>query len=179
MRSVEKTVYRFDELDEDAKRKCKEDHASVWGYSWGDDAFESLKALAAHFGGKLTNWEIDYFSCSHSSCEFRMPEMTKKEIAAKLKELGSYNRRTLRGNGDCKLTGVCFGEDAIDGFRIAFRREGITDLGELMDCAFDSWLKSVQADCEYQYSDEAFSETCEANSWEFNEDGSFYRGARA
>lgn len=175
-RKIEKTLYQFSELSPEAKDAARYDHAANLGYSWNDEAFESLKALAEFFGGRVYNWEIDYFNCSHSSARFDMPEMTKREIAAKLKELGTYNRRTMRGDGECKLTGVCFDEDAIDGFRIAFKRGGVSDLGELMQAAFDSWLKAVQADCEWQYSDEQLSETSDANDWWYDEDGVFVPG---
>lgn len=40
-----------------------------------------------------------------------------------------------------------------------------------------TWLRACHADCEYLYSDEAFSELCEVNGWEFEEDGSFFRHA--
>ena len=174
MRTIQATIYKCDELSDKAKEKAKSDQAALLGYSWSDDAFESLKALAKHFGGKLKDWEIDYFGGCYSSCSFSMPEMSPKDIKAKLKELGTYNKRTGRGNGDCKLTGICFDEDAIDGFRLAFRA-GERDLEKLKEAAFDSWLKAVQSDCEYQYGDEAFSENCEANGYEFDEDGEFVR----
>jgi hypothetical protein len=173
MRTIQTAILKFEELSDEAKQKAKYDYAADCGYSWGDEAFESLKALAAHFDGKLKDWSIDYFG-GPSHCSFDMPEMSPKDIRAKLKELGTYNKQTGRGNGDCKLTGVCFDEDCIDGFRLAFRA-GERDLTELMDAAFDSWLKTVQADCEYQYSDEAFQEHCEANGYEFEEDGTFAR----
>src|ERR1035441_3759132 len=35
-----------------------------------------------------------------------------------------------------------------------------------------TWLEAAQADCRGQYEDEQFSEHCEANSYEFYEDGS-------
>lgn len=175
MREVAVKIFTFPELSETAKQKAKQDHAAACGYNWADEALESLKALAKHFGGRLSRYEIDYFNCSHSSARFDMPEMEADEIRELLAELGTYNPDTLKGNGDCKLTGVCFDEDAIDGFRAAFMRDGETDLDKLMAAAFYSWLGSVQSDCEYQFSDEAFAENCEANGYEFTEGGELYR----
>lgn len=130
----------------------------------------SLNTLAYHFGGVVSDYSIDWFGGSHSYAKFRMPELDKAEIAARLAELGSYNPETLKGDGECKLTGFCADDDAIDGFRIAFA-EGEADLEKLMQAAFDSWLKAAQADCEDQYSDEQFGETCDANEYEFYENG--------
>ena len=73
-------------------------------------------------------------------------------------------------HGDCKLTGYCADEDAIDGFRITFRT-GETDLETLMNAAFETWLKAAQSDARYQFSTEGYAEHCEANRYEFYENG--------
>ena len=170
MRHAQVKVYKFSELSADAKERAKSDHAAALGYAWDDEAIDSLKALAVHFGGKVSDYEIDFWQTRPSHASFDMPELDEADIRAKLAELGSYDQKTLKGHGDCKLTGYCADEDAIDGFRAAFRK-GESDLTALMDEAFDSWLKAAQADCEYQYSDEAFAEHCEANNYEFDESG--------
>lgn len=170
MRSKQITVYKFDELSDDAKGRAKEAYARDEGYAWAAEALDSLKALAKHFGGRLTDYSIDYFSCGQSSAEFDMPELSARETKLLLGKLGTYNKRTGRGDGECKLTGYCADENAIDGFRLAWRA-GERDLNELMQAAFDSWLKAAQADCDWQYSDEAFAEHCEANGYEFYDNG--------
>ena len=170
MRTIETTVYKFSELSAKAKQRAKDDSAEVWGYSSAEEAIESLKKLAEHFDGKLKDYAIDFFACSHSSATWDMPEMTRTEIKRRLATLGGYNRHTGRGDGDCVLTGVCWDEDAIDGFRAAFR-EGARSLSVLMGTAFAHWLKAVQADCEDQFTDETFGELCEANDYEFFENG--------
>lgn len=88
--------------------------------------------------------------------------------------LGTYNKRTGKGHGECKLTGFCADECAIDGFRIAWRK-GERDLTKLMEAAYDTWIKAAHADCEDQFSDEQFSENCEANGYEFYEDNHGHR----
>jgi hypothetical protein len=171
-KTVEITAYRFPELSSRAKERVKAEHANVWGYSWSNEAMESLKALAKHFGGEMTDWSVDYFG-GPSSVTFRMPECDDDALVlgAKIMELGSFNPDTLKGHGDCKLTGVCFDEDAIDGMRRAFVVDGERDLDKLMQAAFRTWIKSVHSDCEYQYSDEAFGETCDANEYWFDASG--------
>jgi hypothetical protein len=176
MRTETITIYRFAELSEKARQRAKDEYAELFGYERADEALDSMRALARHFDGRVTDWEIDFFRGSHSSMKFSMPDdepMTKAEIRRRLKELGSYNRKTGRGDGECKLTGVCWDEDAIDGFRLAFR-QGETDLDKLMQAAFESWLKACHADCEDFYSDETFGEFCEGNEYEFYEDGRFH-----
>ena len=171
MKTVEVKVYEFKELGEQAKEKAKQDHAALWGYAWQDEALASLKAMAEAFGAKLRNYEVDFFNSSHSGAKFDAPNLSRREIKKILSGLGSYDPKTLQGHGDCKLTGFCMDEDALDGFRRAFEG-GESDLDTLLQAGFDSWLKSAQADCKSQYEDEQFAEHCEANGYEFNEDGS-------
>lgn len=60
MRTKEIKVYRFSELNDEAKEHAKQEHASACGYSWSAEALDSLKALARHFGGELSDWSIDW-----------------------------------------------------------------------------------------------------------------------
>lgn len=181
MRTKTYNVYSFAGLSPAAKDRAKQQHADLFGFNWSEEYLESLKALAEHFGGKLKDWQIDWFNSSYSSASFDMPDSdlaslgedfaeTEASIAVKLAELGSYDPVTLKGHGDCKLTGFCGDESAIDGFRTAWYA-GERSLSELMQAAFREWLKDAQADCESQYSDEVFAETCEANDYQFTEDG--------
>jgi hypothetical protein len=165
-------LYEFDELSETAKERAKQEHAEIFSYAWGKDALESLKKLAEHFEGKLTDYEIDWFNSSYSSAKFDMPDwMSLEEFNTKLKSLGSYNKETLKGDGDCVLTGYCADEDAIDGLRLAHKENPTADLNNLMQSAFKSWLKACQDDCKSQYSDDEFSEMCEANGYTFTING--------
>lgn len=176
MRTKTVNIYKFSELSEKAKQRVKDEFAANDGYVLSDEAMASINALAEAFGGKMCDYQIDWFGGSYSSAKFKMPcDWSKADIRKKLMELGTYNKRTLKGHGECKLTGYCMDENAIDGFRIAFVRKKVTDLEELMDAAFDSWLKAAQADCEDYYSDEQFSEMCNANEYEFYEDGRIAR----
>jgi hypothetical protein len=170
MRTYEAKAYTFDELSDQAKDAAKQDYFSGAGYSWSEDALASLKAFAEAFDAKLSDYQIDWFNCTYSSAEFSAPEMSRREVGRRLRALGTYDKKTLRGHGECKLTGYCSDEDALDGMRKAYFA-GESDLGELLQEGFWSWLKAAQADAEYQYSDEAFLESCKANDYEFDESG--------
>lgn len=175
MRTARINVCKFSELNAKSKEHAKYKYASEEGYQWSTEAMASITALANHFDGSIKDWSVDFFESSYSSMSFNMPDdMSKKEIRERLKGLGTYNRTTLTGNGDCKLTGMALDEDAIDGFRIAFIRGKETDLEKLMQAAFKTWLKACQDDCAYQYTDEAFGEHCDANEYEFTEDGEMF-----
>lgn len=187
--TVTRNIYKYSELSDDAKETARQNYAANHGYLHADEAFASMNALAEHFNGRIKNYEVDFFECSHSSMTFDMPDFdyltefendAETEIKERLDTLGEYNPETLKGHGECKLTGVCHDEDAIDGFRKAWH-DGERDLEKLMQAAFRNWLKVCQSDCAYFYGndpeagDEDFAEHCDANNYEFYEDGSFYR----
>lgn len=172
-------VYPFSELADAAKERATEQARVNMGYSWEREAWASMEALAAHFGAKIEDYSFDYFDgCGPSRLGFQFTDgegveaLKPAEILRRLKKLGTYNKRTGRGNGDCVLTGYCQDESAIDGFRLAWRA-GERDLSKLLRAAFRSWLKECQSDAEYQYG-EGFAETSDANGWKYTEDGKLW-----
>jgi hypothetical protein len=171
MKTIEIKVYQFNELSPDAKEKARQWwRDSETEYVWASDALKSLSALAEHFNGRLSDYNIAWDNSSYSDATFAMPEMSAVEIKTRMAKLGDYNKRTGRGHGDCKLTGYCADEDAIDGFRKAFK-EGERDLEKLMQSAFKTWLKAAQADVEFQNADEQVDATIEANEYTFTAEG--------
>ena len=100
-------------------------------------------------------------------------------------------------DGTCPWTGYCLDCDAIDPLayfafgvewsdtekkRVAGNRklsiDNATTIEDLLrDCA-DSLFRSLQRDCEYNESMEAFAERCAANDYEFTEDGELWTGAK-
>lgn len=176
-RKIEKTVYQFSELADEAKEHAKNEYMAAVGASWTDEWFDSLKAVVEHFGGTLEDWSIDWNDAITANVTISAPEMTAGEFRAKLDDCGSYNPETLKGNGDCKLTGYCGDENVIDGIRQSFYAdpqpaddEDIDVESILMD-GFYSWREAVAADVADQFSDDGFSEHCDANGYEFYENG--------
>jgi hypothetical protein len=174
MKTITKTetVYEFNELSDAAKDRARE--LLCREYSWADEAMESIEAFAQHFNCYVSDSTIYFDGSMPSSCEFSHANCTRildtEEIWRRLKELGSFDPKTLMGSGDCKLTGYCMDESAIDGFRKAWF-SGERDLNELLQAGFESWIQAVQADYEYQRSDEQIAQHCEANEYFFTEEG--------
>lgn len=178
MRQITVNIYRYKELSDKAKEQARLYYGSLEGYIHANEAFASIEALAKHFGGEMCDFNVDFFDCSYSWMHFAMPhEYEPGELLRLVKKLGKYNPETLRGVGECVLTGWRWDEDAIDGLRKAFM-EGERDIQKLMQAAFKTWVKSCQDDCDHFYSDidGDFADHCEANGFEFTEDGKFYYG---
>jgi hypothetical protein len=178
MREVTRTVrvYKFGDLPEVVRERVKQNYMAYFGYARSADALASIKALAGHFDSKVSDWDIDWGGGSHSSVKFDTPDhWTEDSLRGAVAELGAADPVTGRGVGDCVLTGYFLDEDAIDGLRRAYLG-GERDVGKLLQAAFRSWLDACQADFDDFYSDETFGEHCDANGWEFTEDGEMYLG---
>ena len=172
MKKIEILLYSFSELSQEAKEYALNKWNENNDYHFGDEALESLKKFAEHFNAELRDWSIDYLEGYRSHVKFVLPEPepTEKELKEMIKSMGSYNKKTLRGLGDCKFTGVCFDENCADGAREAFVK-GERNLLELLFAGYGEWHRAVTGDVEYQMSEEAFAETCEANEYTFEENG--------
>lgn len=171
MRTIKVKVYKFDELSDDAKQRAMDKYCYTDTYAWGDDAMNSLKKFLEHFDCDLKDWQIDFMEPHRNDIRIVYPELEEDEIHERIEALGKYNPETLKGTGECKLTGYCEDESLADGIRIAWHR-GERDLQELIECGIAEWEKSVKSDCEYQFSQEAYAEFCDINGYEFTEDGS-------
>lgn len=162
------TLYKFHELNGASKERAKMDFKE--GHNFGHEELASIKALAKHFSGYIADYSISWDAGNYSSMTFSMPGLSRPEIRRRLAKLGKFCRQTKKGYGDCKLTGYCTDENAIDGLRLAFLA-GESDLDKLMQAAFRSWLEAGQDDYAAQYEDENFAEMCEASGYEFKGNG--------
>jgi len=180
MKTIEVNLYEFHELSAEAKAKAVEKNAETAKYSWYRDAMKSLNKFTEHFGADLSRYEIDFYGGSPSYARFDVSDyaeyQTKEtELKQMIQGMGSYNKKTLKGKGDCKFTGFCMDEDATDGARRAYFK-GERSIKELLNAGFNTWLKAAQADYRHQISAEGFAEDCEANGWTFEADGTMNNG---
>lgn len=142
MRTICKNVYTIDEHPE--KEKCFN-----WiRENWYDLNQHSVEEVAQSI--KALSKEIGgTFEYSISALPDRGEYITFNDY-----EEDTLNRLNA---DDCPLTGVCWDIDLIIGLR-----EGNPS----------KVLHSLHADTEYLYSNEGLTELCEANQYEFYEDGS-------
>jgi hypothetical protein len=160
MKEYTAKAYRFSELSEKAQQnvihRWQED-----GYHLADEAINTLKKMAEAFGGKLTNWSIDFFGGDYSETEFDMPDYEREEIGAVFDKLDI---------GSCPLTGYFFDIDALEAAKKAFD-EDVYSLTEIMQIGADALIKSAQEDCEASFSVEVMSDNCDANDYWFDDTG--------
>jgi hypothetical protein len=111
-------------------------------YFWANEAIESLRAFASEIDISLSDYEIDWSnSCSRSY----------------VKWIGTPHSRFIKQD----LTGV-------------FSDHGLTSTWNKtrdVDECINAWLKDCWADYEHQQSEEYVLEHCNANHYEFTEEG--------
>jgi len=168
-------LYDFDSLSKEAKETALNwfrDSEMEDGFAWDDEALKSLKAFVEYFGATLRNYSIDFSNSSYSSVDVdEIPKLTAIEQWKLVKKLGDYDKKTLRGTGECLLTGVCFDENLIDGARIFIHDNPNCTTKELIMAGYNSWLKACQEDYEHQLTDEALIESIDANDYYFDAEG--------
>ena len=144
MRIIETKVYTINEHPD--KEKCFEWIRNNWWTTLNQHSVDEVQESIKALSARIGG-TFDYaISQSPDQGEFIYFEDYDKE------ELFSLNA------DDCPLTGVYWDIDLINGLK-----EG--DAERVLD--------SLHADTEYHYSNEGLQEFCEANEYEFDEDGTF------
>lgn len=194
-----KTVYKFDELSDEAKEKAIEDYrVDGLNYEWWDYIFEDAKRMGALMGIQVDNIYFSGFSsqgdgaCFEGSYEYVKGSVkaiadetggTDKDLIAITKGLQAEQRRNFYGlSASVKQRGhysheFCTVIDVADNRENAPWQvsdgveEAIKDL--LRD--FMRWIyRNLEREFDYLNSDEAITETIEVNEYEFLENGRMY-----
>lgn len=144
MRTIETRIYKINEHPN--KEKCFEWIRNNWHDLNEHSVHEIIESIKS-----LSEKIGGTFNYSISQVPDRGEHITFKDYDHE--ELSKLNAC------DCPLTGVCWDIDLIDGLK-----EGNTS----------KVLDSLHLDTEYTYSDEGLQDFCEANEYEFTEDGEIY-----
>lgn len=177
-------------------------HYSSWDYDFSLDTSRIDDDVLELKGNRARSWfwnnhpnillspTVRYFTRDRNGKRIEAVGIDSKKFVSKVSTTRVYD-------GTCPWTGWCFDCDAID--PIAYfcfgvewsekERKRVPSCRKLAidnDNTVDSLLReglcslfySLKKDCEYQESMEAFKETCEANDYEFTEDGKMWFRAR-
>ena len=197
MRTITKTynIFLLGELPTAARETAYSEWLSTFEYSWSSDNRNTLDAFERIFNIKVTNWSYD--ACEYSYRFTSQYSAEEEELSGirLLKYLVNnywhtlFKPRTyyLKGNfkkqrksrvltdSSCVLTGYCADEDILKPiYHFLNSPDTDTTLYDLMDKCLDSFFKSCRDDMKYQCSEECFEESCEANRYEFLENGKMY-----
>lgn len=187
MRTVEKIVYKFGELSEQAKEVARNYFYAHWSYPWAEENREALQDFADRFGVHVRNWSYDEHS-SYVDFDIRRnyPEHTGIRLykwimynmfdhlysPAYLNHVGGKARYSkVKKQRRCP-TGYCMSEAMQDPIHEFLQKPDSSSTMEslIKDC-IDKWCDCAKKDVEYYYSDESITEALDANEIEFYEDG--------
>ena len=179
MKTIEVNTYTAQELKEHnpeafekAFERYKESQYS-FGLNWGDEMFESLKALVELGGYKLKDYSLGDSSCrgNHITISERdCDDLSGRRAFAWLENNILAKLRDKNGELDAgKLTGYCFDHNLVEHLQ-----ESIKDgnsVKESLESLVDPYVKQVDAEWEDQLSEERFIDESDANEIQFLEDG--------
>jgi hypothetical protein len=141
MRTIEITIYSFDELTEKAKQKALNKYQCETEYFWEHEAFDSLEAFFKAIGVKITNFCIDWSNPNQSFVKYE----------------GTPTGKFIPSD----LTGVCFDYPLTSTWNKTRDVES-SILALLNDC---------KGHYEHILSEEYFIEHCDANDIYFDQQG--------
>lgn len=158
MKTIQVTVYPFNELDEAAKERARDWWRAGLDYPWFDDAMASVRAFVEHFGARVNDWSIgergrDYIKTDISKDHFR-------------------GRRLKDFSPDHMPTGYCLDCDLWGTFYKEWKRT--TDPLYAFEQALEAALCAIASDVEYQYTDECVDENLTINDYQFTKDGRIF-----
>lgn len=161
MRLATYPVYTFAELSEEAKEKARAWRRDGLEYAWWDESLESIKAFAAEFGVKVTDYSVSTWGHSYVNTDA---------------EPSSFRGRNLKNIPDREtfLTGYCLDTTLMYTFHDAIKQHKGDLYAAFLD-AIDEAARDIERDMEYQESDEAIDESITINEYEFYEDGKLAR----
>jgi len=163
MRTIETTLYRFEELTDEAKERAIE---CARRRGWGDadhiagEFQDTLKGACKALG--LTDVGRSHTRLAWSDSD-----------VAELRGIRAW--KWLVNNLDldksCPFTGVCYDESFLDPLREFMRKPDSSTLEEIIRWCGDSLEQAYESECEHLASDEAIADAVTANECEFLETG--------
>lgn len=157
MRTIEQTIFNYSELEDSAKERAREWFSSG-GYTWIDEGLDSVRAFCAHYGVKITDYDLSPYS--YSSIDTNVENCHVRGVTLK----------QVEKEKDLMPTGYCLDCDLFITMFESMRDNGGNALQAFKD-AIEAGKKAIIAEMEYQDSDEYITEMMEANNYELDESG--------
>lgn len=193
MRTIETTIYRFDELSESAKEKARDwwRAGSCGDNFWSEYVIEDAKECAAILGITIENIYWSGFCSQGDGASFTGDYRYKKDavksiashtgndetlvtIAKRLQELQRINFYQLRAT--ITQSGHYVHSNTMRAELWRYDDKPVSEDAEddLLDCMrdFANWIyRNLENEWNYQNSNECVDETIRANEYEFTEEG--------
>jgi len=185
MRTIETTVYKFDELNENAKQKALQQFYDLnVSHDWWDYTYDDAKNV----GIKITAFDLDRRkSCDgefYDNAEAVAQKITEehgencetyKTAKAFLLEMEAMEERAKTDYENYKIKNPIEEEREYSDFNSYFDYEWENETEDAKEdfkkSIFEDYANMLQNEYEYLTSEAAIIESIEANEYEFTEDG--------
>ena len=175
MRTIETTVYKFDELSDEAKQQSIENLYDLnVDYEWWDCTYED----AENIGLKISEFDLDRASYVKGSFVLQALDVAKAIIAEHGEQCGTYQTAKDYMAEHTRLVVEQCQEDAdrlYSEFAIELDLSWDIDTedidAEFLRSLCEDYRIMLQNEYEYLTSEEAIIETIIANEYEFTEEG--------
>ena len=200
MRTIERKIYHYDELSDQAQKlaieSMRDEISNVRIDSDSVDYYNTLNEIEQIFGVKIYNWNVNEYN-SYFRFEFtHIDEETENEPRLLLRYLNTnvlpyidnkkrYYSKTARASRKSRilcnnsfeycLTG-CWCDYAVDNALNNIKQsvKNKFNAREFVNSILEGFFEQWRNDYEYAISDECISEEIEANDYEFYENGKPY-----
>lgn len=173
MRTIETTVYTFDELSDDAKARAREWYLSDGDYWDSSDWWNSAQAFCRIAPIDITsatydNAQVDYRWTGDESVR----ELSGLRAWKWLQNNGWFEWATRENPGACTLTGFCGDASFSDPlYGYATHPAQVPTVEQVFyECA-QAWVREARGDLEGASEDDYVDETILANEYEFDVNG--------
>ena len=181
------TVYRYDELEDDAKERAHSAYLNTGGYwPWSYEWWASAWWASAQAFSKIAPMHIIQadIEMGHVDCSWDNDKWWEYGDVRHLEGLRAWKWLLNNGwfkwareeaKGACSMKGYCadapFGDGIVEYENSPLRTP---TLEQVFYEAFQAWVREARGDLEWHQTQEHFEEMAEANDWQFYADGSFY-----
>lgn len=171
MRTIERTIYSFNELSEEAREQALNNHLEYFYFEWQDDYLYTELLQDCPFELETRHILFCDSGCSiMGDFSFTGSDWDKIGLTFWEKVLLDYARFELSRTGiECTL------EHCYIGAGYPYCEQALISIEHKIDNALrdvlDELYVRIKADFEYQTSMEAFAEMCESMDCEFYENG--------
>ena len=199
MKEIIIRVYHYDELNEDAQAKAREEFNDI-DYSWEEDNRKTLERFCEVFpvkvkkyeygyGGKYVSWLFNNDVTDEQGelsgkrlisfiwNNYGSSLLTNKTYYFPRPQPGSKERtsRIIKYNS-CPLTGYYMDEEILSPvYEVLAGKRMNQTFEEVIDACLESWLNACEEDFENYYSEEGIKEIILSNDYEFTEEGRLWK----
>lgn len=168
-RIIKTTVYKYDELSEQAKENALEQFAFInVDYDWWESTYED----AENVGLKITDFNTDRGNSIHGKILTSAPEVIESILENHGKHCDTYTT-AARFKPKFELIewqmDVRDNEDYTKYPNVEYDRDALED--KFLHDILEDYLSMLKKEYEYQTSREAIEEVLQANEYEFTADG--------